>query len=228
MSRTLDAASEIADYEDMEDTTATHLIIIALLVLVILNLFLLDLRVFRSPAVRLADIQTSAVSPTPPLRQTGCDADCQSAIRQEIASQIAAVTPQQPRYIAAAQATSQHEWYIPLGTGSTTDSNWRDLPATETQIDPSLYGSGISTSFIVSLRNPTQNGQTEVQLYNVTDSHPVWGSHLTMNGPQTQTFTSGPITLDSGAKTYRIQLKSSLSYEVFVDNAKVRIIGTSR
>lgn len=211
----------------MEDTTATHLVIIALLVLVILNLFLLDLRVFRPQTVRLADIQTTAVSPTPPLLplQTGCGTDCKSAIRQEVASQIAAVTPQQPRYSASAQTTSQHEWYIPLGTGSTTDSNWRDLPATETQVDPLLYGTGISTTFIVSLRNPTKNGQTEVQLYNVTDSHPVWGSRLVMNGPQTQTLTSGPITLDPGAKTYRIQLKSSISYEVFVDNAKLRITG---
>jgi hypothetical protein len=111
-----------------------------------------------------------------------------------------------------------------LGSGSTDKTDWDNLTATETIIDPGNYGTIKEAYFIVSLKNPTQNGQTDVQLYNVTDKHPVWGSHVVMNGPQSQTINSNSIQLDKGAKLYRVQLKSSLGYSVSVENAKIRIV----
>ncbi|MBI5452044.1 hypothetical protein HY945_01150 [Candidatus Gottesmanbacteria bacterium] len=214
----------------MQDNSPTHLILIGLLMIIAVNLFVLDLKVFTPSSIQLSDVSTVNTSPTPlispissNLSNLSCPASCLSAIQQATTSAGPTVNLQQGQPLQMASRSSR-EFYIPLGSGSTSKSNWDDLTATETVIDPGNYGNIKEAYFIASLRNPTQNGQAEAQLYNVTDKHPVWGSQVTMNGPSSQTITSGKITLDNGTKLYRVQLKSTLSYQAFLDNAKIRIM----
>ena len=198
----------------MQDNYYTHLIIIILLTFVSLNLLILDLKVFTpGSAIKLSDVTTVA-TPQPTILPSVTP---RALIVSPTISQITFIQP-------ANRSTTPREYYIPLGSGSTSNTKWEDLIATETLIDPAKYPGLIETYFIASLRNPTQNGQVETQLYNVTDKHPVWGSHVILNGPQSQTITSGKITLDTGSKLYRVQIKSSLSYLVYLDNAKIRIV----
>ncbi|MBI4990680.1 hypothetical protein HZB96_01135 [Candidatus Gottesmanbacteria bacterium] len=214
----------------MQDNSPTHLILIGLLMIIAVNLFVLDLKVFTPSSIQLSDVSTVNTSPTPlispissNLSNLSCPASCLSAIQQATTSAGLGSNLLQGRAFQTASGQSR-ETYIPLGSGSTSKSNWDDLTATETVIDPGNYGNIKEAYFIASLRNPTQNGQAEAQLYNVTDKHPVWGSQVTMNGPSSQTITSGKITLDNGTKLYRVQLKSTLSYQAFLDNAKIRIM----
>lgn len=198
----------------MQDNFYTHLIIIILLTFISLNLLILDLKVF-SPAgsVKLSDISTVATPlPSLPPSATPITVFLSPTSSQKLFNQ------------PVNRSTNPREYYIPLGSGSTNKTNWEDLIATETYIDPTGYPNYKEAYFISSLRNPTQNGLLEAQLYNVTDKHPVWGSNVILNGPQSQTISSGKITLDTGSKLYRVQIKSSLSYLVYLDNAKIRII----
>lgn len=216
----------------MQDSTNTHLIIIFLLFITIVNLFILDLKVFNPASnVLISDISTSNISPTtftqpttyytstplgvnpqPIANNLSCPSACLSLIQQRYVSSNTEVVVQ------------TKEFYIPLGSGTTAKSDWEDLTATETVIDPANYGMIKEAYFIASLKNSTQNGQVEAQLYNVTDKHPVWNSQVIMNGPISQTITSPVITLDRGNKLYRVQLKSTLGYAVSLDNAKIKII----
>lgn len=211
---------------------SSHIVIIFLLTLITLNLFLLDLKVF-SPEnnIKISDI-TSVINPNPSpttnpttilSQNLVCPNTCLSAIQQATSSSRLGNNPLQEVPLQTASGQSR-EFYIPLGSGSTAKSDWEDITATETVIDPANYGNIKEAYFIASLRNPTQNGQVEAQLYNVTDKHLVWGSHVILNGPKEQTITSAKITLDNGAKLYRAQLKSTLSFQAYLDNAKIRIL----
>lgn len=215
----------------MRDNTS-HIVIIFLLTLITFNLFILDLKVFTpSSAIQLSDITSvSTVNPTPTNNPNAilpqnllCPNSCLTAIQQ--ATESSRVGSNSQSTIANPQSTTiTRESYIPLGSGSTSKSDWEDLTATETILNPANYGRIKEAYFIASLTNPTQNGQIEAQLYNVTDKHLVWGSLVIMNGPPSQTITSDKIVLDTGTKLYRVQLKSSLQFPSSLNNAKIRII----
>lgn len=208
----------------MQDNSYTHFVIIFLLVTIAANLFILDIAVFspNSP-IRTSQVATVATTPIPIQAGATCPDSCVSLI-DEATTNVTPVKAGVELNTESFQQSSPREYYIPLGSGTTNKSEWENLTATETVIDPSLYGNIKEAYFIASLGNPTQNGQVEAQLINVTDKHPVWGSHVILNGPASQTITSSKITLDHGSKLYRVQMKSTLSYTASVDNAKIRIV----
>lgn len=218
-----------------ENRSYANLLLVFLLTFIAINLFILDLKVF-SPQEnsRFSDVATG-VSPLPTRsappaslenQTASCPQSCLSVIEEATRSSSVIGGPEPAPSASLNQTFSSpaREFYIPLGSGSTAKNTWEDLSGTETVIDPANYGNIREAYFIASLKNQTQNGQTEVQLYNVTDKHPVWGSHLTMNGPIEQTLASGKIVLDTGNKLYRVELKSSMQYPVSLDSAKIRII----
>lgn len=217
----------------MQENSAINLIIFILLLLVTVNLFILDLKVF-SPnfPIQMADISTTAAPtgprPTSPESSTNnsfCPSDCLSMIQQATKSGATAIgSPQEQITSSPPPVSNPKEYYIPLGSGSTQKNSWDNITATETTIDFSSYGNVKEAYFIASLRNPTLNGSVEAQLYNVTDKHTVWGSPVTMNGPAEQTITSGKLSIDNGNKLYRVQLKSGLSAPAYLDNARIRIL----
>ena len=215
------------------DSNYTHFAILILLLLIAVNLLIIDLKIFSpSSDLRLSETKTE---PTPIQNRVGvldstrqklsCPSDCLSAINSATESlalrtgnpPITAVSYYQPPQITK-------EYFIPLGTGTTSKNSWDNLIATETVIDSNVYGTIKDAYFIAGVKNPTGNGQVEAQIYNVTDKNPVWGSHVIMNGPTEQTITSGKIGLANGGKLYRVQLKSSLGFEVKLENARIKIL----
>lgn len=216
----------------MEKSYHSHPLILTLLALIALNLFLIDLKLFSpESSVKLSDMAITAPI-IPPVANINsdtaiCPASCTSLLYSELNAKIATLSGmgsdiQGTKSLILNKITREN--FVPLGSGSTDKTDWDNLTASETIIDPGNYGNIREVYFIVSLKNPTQNGQVDAQLYNVTDKHPVWGSHVVMNGPLSQTINSSNISFDTGAKLYRVQLKSSLGYSVSVENAKIRII----
>ncbi|MBI4067148.1 hypothetical protein HY407_02100 [Candidatus Gottesmanbacteria bacterium] len=211
----------------MRSESYQHIVISLLLILIAVNLLILDIKVFTTKSVVISESNNIAPSPEPSRMSTLvptttntslCPSSCVKLIEEANSDKP---TPS-PLIIQAAK--TEREFYIPLGSGSTQKGDWDDLAGSDTLIDTSKYGNIKEVYFIASLRNPTQNGDTLVRLYNVTDKHAVWNTEMKMNGPLTQTLTSPQITLDTGIKLYRAQLKSGLGYPVYLDNGRIRIL----
>lgn len=209
----------------MGEKRSGNFLIILLFVIILGNLFILDLKIFypQSPLF----LSEAIINPTPAPTDLSCPTSCVALLNQVISSPSARVGSLEvttPSPIASQKTTTTRETYIPLGNGSTQKSDWDDLIATETIINPSAYGTFGQAYLTYSLRNPTQNGQVEARLYNATDKYPIYGSNVIMNGPVSQTINTGSFPLPDGNKLYRVQLRSTLSYPVYLDNAKIRIV----
>ena len=212
------------------NSSFTQTSILILMIIFAINLLILDIKIFSQPAIKISDVATEVTpvvnlsSITSDSANLFCPSSCISLIDKATQSANIGSVPEALETLPQTQPIIEREYYIPLGNGSTDKSSWDNQTATETIVNPGNYGRIKEAYFIASFKNPTQNGIAEAQLYNVTDKHPVWGSHVIMNGPLSQTISSGKIQLDSGNKLYRVQLKSSLNFPISLENAKIRII----
>jgi len=211
-----------------QDLPFAHLGILILLFLISVNLLILDFKIFYPLSFLASEIDSksppAAVTPqNVPYYSLSCPAGCLDIINQATADSRFG-TPVSPAPLVQNVAPAQKEYIIPLGNGQTTKSDWENLISTETVINPQDYGNIKEAYLIASLKNPTRNGQVEARLYNVTDNYPIFGSHVVMNGPSEQTITSQGFALPTASKLYRIQLKSSLSFSVSLENCRLKII----
>ncbi|OGG06295.1 hypothetical protein A3D05_01295 [Candidatus Gottesmanbacteria bacterium RIFCSPHIGHO2_02_FULL_40_24] len=221
------------------DLPFAHLGILILLLLIAVNLLIIDLKLFYpgssvlfsdiksdSKSNSIEDLIRNSISGVP---SDSCPVSCLDLITQT-ASAAAIGSPDltsgqtaQSAPIAQTVQPKAKEYFIPLGQGQTSKNSWDDIIATETLIDPASYGTIKEAYFIVSMKNTTENGSAEAQLYNVTDGYPVYGSHIVMNSKE-QTLSSSSFALPQQAKLFRVRLKSTLSFPVSLDNARLKII----
>lgn len=221
-----------------EDLPFAHLGILVLLLLISINLVILDFKLFYLP-VRQAGPPAglsgrgnflsqntksdSLPSIIPPTLSNQCPSACLDLISQSTtSSNIGSPFPSDTALPSIPSPLK--EYFIPLGTGTTSKNDWENLVSTETVINPAVYGNIQETYLIVSLKNTTQNGQVEARLYNATDNYPIYGSHVIMTDKSEQTITSQKFALPANSKLFRIQLKSSLSFSVSLENARLKIL----
>lgn len=120
--------------------------------------------------------------------------------------------------------TAQKEIFIPIGSGSTFSNSYIDLAGLEVSIDSNKYSDIESVVFEASIWVQDGNGKMYAQLYNSTDSHPVWNSEISTSASKAVLTTSPKINLTTGNKTYKVQAKTNLtSYAAHVDNARIKI-----
>lgn len=214
-----------------QDLPFAHLGILILLFLIAVNLLILDIKIFypgnlllNSVYLENSSITAKAPNPLSDLNLS-CPTSCLDLIDQAtVKDRMGNPEPSIPSAIQIPVKTTEKEYFIPLGTGATAKNDWENLISTETVINPSVYGNLKEAYFIVSLKNPTRNGAVEVRLYNVTDNNVVYGSHLIMNGPLEQTISSSNFAMPLASKLYRVQLKSTLSFPVSLENSRLKII----
>ena len=212
-----------------KDRTFVHLGILVLLLLISVNLIILDYKIFypgnflaQNTLVEAPIIVTPGITDPSPLTAQ-CPLPCLDIIRESTTgSKIGSSTP-----VSTAIANTSlplKEYFIPLGNGTTSKNDWDNIVTTETVIDPRLYGKIEEAFLLVTLKNPTQNGQVETRLYNVTDNYPIFGSHIVMSGKTEQTISSQKFALPGTSKLYRLQLKSTLSFPASLDNARLKLL----
>lgn len=206
-----------------EDLPFAHLGILVLLLLISINLVILDFKLFYQGNFLSQNSQTESFPVIVPSPSTQCPAACLDLISQSTASSnIGSPFPSDTALPSIPSPLK--EYFIPLGTGTTSKNDWENLVSTETVINPAVYGSIQETYLIVSLKNTTRNGQVEARLYNATDNYPIYGSHVIMTDKSEQTITSQKFALPLTSKLFRIQLKSSLSFSVSLENARLKIL----
>lgn len=221
----------------MEEKTLLSVIATVFGIFVIANLLLLNYVVFRvlPNRISLSGPQiTEQSTPSPTVIDTcgiACKAYIQSQI-SEIDTKIATIAAKTPAPTKTAPAVTRatpvpvsgaKEFFIPMGTGSTTKSDWEDVAGSDVYVDTNNFTGIKKVYFEASMHIPTKNGTMYARLYNVTDKHPVWYSDVSTD-KETSTFVSSTFTLDPGNKQYRVQLKTTLQYQSLLDNARIKIL----
>lgn len=207
--------------------------VIGFLVILFINIVILDLVILSkkeradSTVEKNASPQAAQNSPQmSPLPQALCPKACIDEIKT--ATGLLQTTKPTAKITEATSQTAStqsniKEFYIPFGIGSSAAEDWTDIAGMQASIDSTKYPSIKSVVFEATIRIPTGNQVAFVRLYNATDKHPVWFSDVSVEGGTTQLVTSKPITLDSGNKVYQVQMKTSLKYQAFLDQARLHI-----
>lgn len=125
--------------------------------------------------------------------------------------------------IITAQTSSVKEYYIPLGTGSTTSTEWIDLPGVEAFVAPDNYRKLKSMYFEAGLLIPTGNGQILARLKNITDNVSLIESEVKYEGSTGKLVSSGKIPLPFSTKLYRVQIRSSIGAEVVIAQSRIKL-----
>lgn len=194
-------------------------ILLFIVLLLAFNSALLDIVVFSSIAQIKATAAQSLQQSDVGESKASCSLDCKDYIATLIQEKISPA----PVKITQSIPIQQSVWYIPLGSGMSLKDQYEDLLSVQAYIDTASYPSIQKAYFEVFLRNPTGNGYAQAKLFNVTDKHDVWFSEVTFEGGGTALKTA-QIILEPGNKLYRVMLRSSLKYDVYVENVRIKIV----
>lgn len=176
---------------------------------------------------------------TTPVDSQTCSPSCLTAINQAVAplKYTPTVTPR-PKLQQTVQktatpvpqptATSQkvntvQEFFVPLGSGSTTTADWIDVPGVKAEVDSSKYPNIQKVLFEASVHVPNHNQIVWVRLYNETDKYIVGNSEFLYSSGTSENFRISEIQLGSGKKTYKVQMKTQLQYTAILDQARIHI-----
>lgn len=137
---------------------------------------------------------------------------------------ILSPTPQ-PVNQSVPYASSGNEFFIPLGTGTSTAATWTNVPGVQAYIDSTQYPNIQTVTFEASVVLPASLQIVSVQLYNMTANHPVWFSQVTLQSSNgTGMLISSPITLDPGNNLYQVQMQTQLQAPANLVQSRVHII----
>ncbi len=192
------------------------------LIIILGNLFIIDVALFwnNSHTKEKSLTTTTIPSKTPTITNDTCSKAC----KEEIAKAVADAKLNQNPATNSNTTSSIKEFFIPLGSGSSTSSDWEDVPGAQAYIDTTSYPSIKTVTFEVSLYTPTANQTAYARLYNITDKHPVWNSEVRIDGGTPKLLISEAIKLDKGSKLYVVQMKTQLQARTNLENARVHII----
>lgn len=211
--------------------------------IVFLDLLFLNLRILFAPKETVfpqpivSEQNSTRTSPLSTITNADvCPFACISLINNKLslsssptpASAPAPATPTAaPQTTASPQQTTTSEsnvkeFFIPLGSGSTTSTSWVTISGIEAQVNSANYSGISSVSFEASLRVPTGNGILYARLINLSDDNPLSETEVSVQGSTGQ-LVSKNFTLVSGTKRYGVQVKSTLGFAGFLDLARIKI-----
>jgi len=116
------------------------------------------------------------------------------------------------------------EFFIPLGAGFESSTDWKVINGIGAKIDLANYGQIDKINFEVTVRIPNGNQTVYVRLYNASTYQTVENSELTLSSGTPTLLISNTINLSAGSNSYQIQMKTQLGYQTHVDQARIRIV----
>ncbi len=125
---------------------------------------------------------------------------------------------------SSSQSPLVKDYFIPLGSGSSQNPEWTDIPGVQAAIDFGKYQTIKEIRFEASIYVPTGNQIVSARLYNNTDQHPVWSSEVTMKENSTSYLSSSSLVYDKGEKVYQVQMKTQLRDIANLVQSRIHII----
>ncbi len=165
--------------------------------------------------------QVNALKSQSSAAQTAPLASTQASIT-ELKARVAILEKATPAPSTSTSVTA----YIPLGSsGVYTNTDWVSLPEYEISLDPANFPGYSGMVLESTFRMDDPSGTASVRLYNVTDGSAT-STQLDSTTSTATTFTlrsSASFKLATGAKTYRLQVKSSAGKNLFLQSARIRV-----
>lgn len=160
-------------------------------------------------------------------RPTGSQIENSGSLESRLANAEAGITEIKARVSAlekGSPAAGQSTVYIPLGSGGGPwlGTPWFTLSEYEISLNPDNYPGYKAMYLEVIVRGIEANGTGSIRLYNVTDSSAV-STQLDFTSTSFTLKTSSSFTLPAGTKTYRLQLQSTESKQVFIQSARIKV-----
>ncbi len=202
-------------------------ILLVLLILIFINLLYLDVLILKGESIKTISSPTFTQSGQ---SESSCSSACVTKINEAVKafskpSVLPTVSPIPTKsQNSSVSSSSVKEYYVPFGSGSGNSADWQDVSGLQAYVNSTSYPNIKSVVFEASLHIPTGNETVNVRLYNATDNHPVWNSEVYFNGNTSSVLaTSSNVTLDSGNKLYKVQLKTQLQFQAILDQSRLHI-----
>lgn len=194
-------------------------------VLAIVIIFLLaDIIYINTSVIRNSTNQTNQ-SQTMPLQNSQTTTNIKTpCVNCAINTPVSTAVPIQKSTSSNTTSPRVKEYFIPLGSGTNSSSDWQDITGAQALVNFNNYQNIKEVRFEASVTVPNASQIVWIRLYNKTDQHPVWYSDLSSNGNSQSYLVSNPIVYDSGDKTYQVQMKTQLSAPTTLDQARIHII----
>jgi len=191
-------------------------------VLVIGNLLFLDVKLIQDKKEKI--VERLAVVEKRLTQEVGYQAapagdEDQASIETEVGVEIQATLKPETVYVEAPEVIK--EVFIPLGSGSTTATAWTNTGA-QSYIDTDVYSKIEAVYFEGSLRS--NSGGVRARLWQNNEGFEVPGAEIEAVGGASLFKSSGKIFLSGGNKLYIVQVRSATGQEVFVENARVKLV----
>lgn len=120
--------------------------------------------------------------------------------------------------------SSVKEYYIPLGTGTSTANEWTTVQGTGAYIDATAYGKLKKITLEVTTSQPNSSQRIWIRLLNATEGRVIANSEITSEASGPINLTSGGISLDYGNKLYQIQMKTQLGGLTNLTQSRIHIL----
>lgn len=196
-------------------------ILFALFISIFINLLVLDAKIFGvAQWLGIESIPTPTPQTVAVLNQQ-TEGTCSPACVSQIGEATSSLNLGN-KTVPVGGGSQVKEFFVPIGSITSSSEDWEDTGLLVI-IDTAKYGR-IKETYFEASANSTNNQIVYVRLYNVTDKHLVWNSELTFPNAQTAAFLSTPITLTSGNKAYKVQMKTQLRYTANLNQSRIRIL----
>lgn len=124
-----------------------------------------------------------------------------------------------PKQVVQKPVTS--EVFIPLGSGASTSIEWVDTGA-QAYVDTAVYPRLQEAYLQASLK--ANSGAAYARLLQKNEGGVIGSSEISHNTPTSNFRTSGAFGLSAGNKLYGVQIRSETGQEVFLENARLRLL----
>lgn len=184
--------------------------------ILLLDIWITKLIFFSQPQVTKTNSTQQSLVPTPTLILPLASPVTPTSTPQ------GQITPLQP--LTSQNTPSVKEYFVPLGTGQTSATDWTAIAGAQAYVDSNNYPSIKSITFDAGVSIPNANQSVSVRLFDVTSGHLVWYSELDFSGQQSQQFLSSPhIQLDPGNNLYQVQMLTQLAAPASLTVSRIHI-----
>lgn len=156
-----------------------------------------------------------------------CDAACVRKIVDDAIASISGISNQEKEQVAEKIAekvivpiSQPRTQYVPLGAGSTSNTTWTDAPGAQVTFNVADFGNISQIYFEAQLSSPS--GLVYARLWDNLSGGMIPGSEISALAGDAQ-LVSTKVSIPTGGRTIKVQLKSQVQQPVSVLQSRLRI-----